>query len=244
MLGLEIEISYAGYNKEVTIITAKGYIDTTTTPAMNRAIQTELASSHFNIIVNLQDVNYISSAGWGVFVAEISEIRSNNGDLVLANMNPDVYNIFELMEFSSILKSFDSLKKALSFFLGAELEKQVSAQSQLSVESNKIVEMNRSTGQSTVRIHDVSSPQPVRQIKTERNNIYALTQTELGKRLLKIIMDRPFLDIKEIVKALKLPEFGGKKGRRREVKRELIFMDLLDKKKRYDFVMKKKESGE
>ena len=80
MLGLEIEVSYAGLNKEITIINAKGYIDTTTTPAMNRTIQTELASNHFNIIVNLQEVNYISSAGWGVFVAEIGEIRRNNGD--------------------------------------------------------------------------------------------------------------------------------------------------------------------
>jgi hypothetical protein len=147
------------------------------------------------------------------------------------------------MEFSSILKSFDSLKKALSFFLGAELEKKVSTQSQLSVENNKIVEMNKNTGQSTIRLHDVSRPQPVKPIKTERNNIYALTQTELGKRLLKLIMARPFLDIKEIVKALKLPEFGGRKERKRAVKRELMFMDLLDKKKRYDFVMTRKESG-
>ena len=165
----------------------------------------------------------------------------NTNEQLLAELDEVIDNkeVYTLKKLSKI----DSLKKALSFFLGAELEQKISAQSQLSVESNKVVELRRDAGQGTISIHDVSKPQPVKQIKTESNNIYALTHTELGKRLLKIIIDRPFLDIKEIVKALKLPEFGGKKGRRRAVKRELIFMDLLDKKKRYDFVMKRKESG-
>jgi anti-anti-sigma factor len=63
-------------------------------------------------------VSFVSSAGWGVFVSEIREIRDNHGELVLVNMIPDVYDVYELMEFSSILKSFDSVDEAHEYLQG------------------------------------------------------------------------------------------------------------------------------
>ncbi len=36
--------------------------------------------------------------------------------LVLTEMAPDVYDVYELMEFSSILKSYSNMKEALEYF--------------------------------------------------------------------------------------------------------------------------------
>nr|HID60195.1 STAS domain-containing protein [Desulfobacterales bacterium] len=33
------------------------------------------------IIIDLAGVDYISSAGWGIFISSIREIRANNGDI-------------------------------------------------------------------------------------------------------------------------------------------------------------------
>jgi len=61
-------------------------------------------------------VDYISSAGWGIFISEIKGIRERDGDLKLANMIPDVYEVFELLEFHYILKAYDSIEAAIQDF--------------------------------------------------------------------------------------------------------------------------------
>ncbi|MBN1899104.1 MAG: STAS domain-containing protein [Spirochaetes bacterium] len=100
------------------IIEPKGFIDTTTAPEIEKYIESALNQKKYKIAIDLKSVDFISSAGWGVFVSEIRDIRDNNGDLVLVNMVPDVYDVYELMEFSSILRSFDSVEEAVSYFKG------------------------------------------------------------------------------------------------------------------------------
>jgi hypothetical protein len=72
------------------------------------------------------------------------------------------------------------------------------------------------------------------------DNVLSYTHTEAGKMILKVIKERPFLDLKEIVEALRLPRFGSMRVKKEAVKRELKYMDLLDKAKRFEFAMKSK----
>ncbi len=62
-------------------------------------------------------MDYISSAGWGIFISEIKGIKENNGDLKLARMIPEVYEVFELLEFHYILKAYDTLDEAVEAFV-------------------------------------------------------------------------------------------------------------------------------
>ena len=98
------------------IIKPQGFIDTGTAPEIEKYIESAISQKKYKIAIDLKDVDFISSAGWGVFVSEIRDIRENNGDLALVNMIPDVYDVYELMEFSSILKSFDSIDDATNYF--------------------------------------------------------------------------------------------------------------------------------
>ena len=100
----------------IALIKAEGYIDTVTVPEIEKKVQEVVSKKIFQLIVDLKDINYVSSAGWGVFVSEIKDIRNNGGDLMLIGMSPEVYDVYELMEFSSILKSFGSLNEALIAF--------------------------------------------------------------------------------------------------------------------------------
>jgi len=51
------------------------------------------------------------------------------------------------------------------------------------------------------------------------NNLLSLSHTEPGKRIIRIIIDNPYYDIKDIVKALTYTQYGGKKPSRWKVKR-------------------------
>ncbi|MDD4856681.1 MAG: STAS domain-containing protein, partial [Candidatus Krumholzibacteria bacterium] len=75
-----------------------------------------VASNSVRIVADLGGVNYISSAGWGIFVGEIKGIRQRNGDIKLAAMHPDVREVFDLLEFNTLLMPYGSTEEALSVF--------------------------------------------------------------------------------------------------------------------------------
>ncbi len=117
MEGIQTTIKYAGPNDSVAVIKVGGYIDTTTSSELERALGSLLKKASYHIVVDLGDVDYISSAGWGIFISEIKGIKENHGDLKLARMIPEVYEVFELLEFHYILKAYDTLDEAVDAFV-------------------------------------------------------------------------------------------------------------------------------
>ena len=116
----KIDVLYEGNNNEIVIIQPRGYIDAITYTDVEETIANQLAQKYYKIIINLAQCEYVNSSGWGVFIREIKEIRKNNGDLVLVNMLPDVYMVYDTMEFSKILKSLASLQEGISYFCSDE----------------------------------------------------------------------------------------------------------------------------
>lgn len=120
MEGIQVSTEVAGSEGQISIIKVGGYIDTTTSSEVERALTGLLKQGRYKIIIDLGNVDYISSAGWGIFISEIKSIRENNGDLKLVSMIPDVYEIFELLEFHHILDVYDSNQEAVQKFQEAE----------------------------------------------------------------------------------------------------------------------------
>ncbi len=83
----------------INVLELKGYLDAHTAPDLEKAFQGLLETKKFNIVVNCKDLTYISSAGLGVFMAYIEDVRKNKGDIKLSNMSPKVFNVFDLLGF-------------------------------------------------------------------------------------------------------------------------------------------------
>lgn len=116
MEGIQLSVKQAGVNNNISVIKVGGYIDTTTSAELEHSLEQLLEANSYNIIIDLANVDYISSAGWGIFISEIKGIRERGGDLKLVSMIPDVYEVFELLEFHYILKAFDTLDEAVVDF--------------------------------------------------------------------------------------------------------------------------------
>jgi anti-sigma B factor antagonist len=86
-------------NADVSVIELKGYLDAHTAPDLETAFQKLMTENKYNIVVNCRDLSYISSAGLGVFMAYVEDVRKNKGDIKLTNMTPKVYNVFDLLGF-------------------------------------------------------------------------------------------------------------------------------------------------
>lgn len=117
MEGIQTTIKFTGPGDSIGVIKVGGYIDTTTSSELERALGSLLKKNQYRIIVDLGDVDYISSAGWGIFISEIKGIKENAGDLKLVRMIPEVYEVFELLEFHYILKAYDTIEEAVDAFV-------------------------------------------------------------------------------------------------------------------------------
>ena len=113
MDNITVNITEHPQNRDITLLSIKGFIDTTTAPEFEKRFLSVLNEKKFKLVVDLKDVNYISSAGWGIFISEIKRIRNQKGDLILVGMNPEVSEVFELLEFNTILKAFPNVDAAI-----------------------------------------------------------------------------------------------------------------------------------
>ncbi len=90
----------------VSILRLKGFLDAHTAPNFEQAIQELIEENRFRIIVSMSDLSYISSAGLGVFMGFIEEIREKDGDIKLTNMTDKVFKVFDLLGFPALYKIF------------------------------------------------------------------------------------------------------------------------------------------
>ncbi len=113
MPNITVTASAHPQHKDITLLSVKGFIDTTTAPEFEKTFQSVLAKKRFNLIIDLKEVNYISSAGWGIFIAELKRIRNQKGNLFLTSMCQEVTDTYYLLEFHTILKSFPDVEQAV-----------------------------------------------------------------------------------------------------------------------------------
>jgi len=92
--------------KDISILRLKGFLDAHTAPQFEQAIQDLMGEKRFKIIVSMSSLNYISSAGLGVFMGFIEEIRENDGDIKLSNMSDKVFKVFDLLGFPALYQIY------------------------------------------------------------------------------------------------------------------------------------------
>jgi anti-anti-sigma factor len=106
--------------EDVVILKLQGLVDSGTSQLMEERLNDLISDGNVKIVVDLDLVDYISSAGWGIFIGEIKGIRASDGDIKLASMRPDVREVFDLLEFNTLLTPYDSRRDALAAFEAEE----------------------------------------------------------------------------------------------------------------------------
>ena len=101
---------------DVSVINLKGFLDAHTAPTLENNFTQLIENNKFKIVVNFEDLAYISSAGLGVFMAYVENIRDNKGDIKLTNMSDKVYNIFDLLGFPLLYEIYKKEEEAIKKF--------------------------------------------------------------------------------------------------------------------------------
>lgn len=101
---------------EVSVLNIEGYLDAHTAPAFESSIKQLVDEDRNKIIVNFEKLSYISSAGLGVFMGFIEDIRAKEGDIKMSNMTEKVFKIFDLLGFPSLYEIVDEEDEAIKKF--------------------------------------------------------------------------------------------------------------------------------
>ncbi|MFA6571849.1 MAG: STAS domain-containing protein [Bacteroidota bacterium] len=102
--------------EDIDCLYLSGYLDAHTAPQLENALEGLISKGQKKIIVNFRELDYISSAGLGVFMAFIEDIRETGGDIKLANMRPKVFSVFELLGFPILFDIVHDEKNAIENF--------------------------------------------------------------------------------------------------------------------------------
>ncbi|HOT95876.1 MAG TPA: STAS domain-containing protein [bacterium] len=189
MEGIQLSVEKTGTKNSISIIKVGGYIDTTTSSELEHALSTLLKAGSNNIIIDLGNVDYVSSAGWGIFISEIKGIREKGGDLKLVRMIPEVYEVFELLEFHYILKACDTIEDAIKDFertLGPVTE------------GAKISE---------VEMQETHSPGGERREGHAKSD--GVKTDNIEDKIRKIIAQEPEIGTVQLIRTLNTPEYGN-----------------------------------
>jgi anti-sigma B factor antagonist len=98
---------------DTRVVMLQGKQDTMTTPSAESHINSLLDSGASQLIVNFEQLNYISSSGLRLLLATAKRLKSSGGELRVCSLNEMAREVFEISGFSSILNVFDTEQDAL-----------------------------------------------------------------------------------------------------------------------------------
>lgn len=103
-------------NGKVSVLHISGYLDAHTAPEFENAFRKLIEEKRYYIVVCMEGLQYISSAGLGVFMGFIEEVRSGKGDIKLCEVSPRVFKVFDLLGFPSLYEFYEKQEQAIDQF--------------------------------------------------------------------------------------------------------------------------------
>jgi len=106
----------------LSVLGLEGYLDAHTAPEFEKAVETEFEAGRVRMVVECSRLSYISSAGLGVFMSFIDEIRGAQGDIKICGLAPKVYQVFEILGFAALFDIVPDLAEAVQRYKDAPVK--------------------------------------------------------------------------------------------------------------------------
>ncbi|MEM6262141.1 MAG: STAS domain-containing protein [Bacteroidota bacterium] len=99
----------------VTLIPV-GDLDANSSIEMDECMERQLNSGVVNFHIDGSELQYISSAGLGVFISHLEEIEQKEGKIVFSGLSQNVQDVFQLLGLDQIVEIFPSSSDVPNLF--------------------------------------------------------------------------------------------------------------------------------
>lgn len=93
-----------------------GDLDAQSSIDMDACLRKNIDEGVVNLHIDGSQLAYISSAGLGVFISYLDELKSADGQLVFSRLSDEVYDVFELLGLSRLVKIVKEPEAAAPLF--------------------------------------------------------------------------------------------------------------------------------
>ena len=100
----------------IHLISVNGEIDAESSIYLDNALREALDNKETKIMVDLSGLNYISSAGFGVFISYLDEFKMNCIKLTLFGINKNVKQAFDILGLEKLLTIVTTEEEAIKSF--------------------------------------------------------------------------------------------------------------------------------
>lgn len=84
------------YMKRVTLVTAAGRVDSSNAAELDDTLKGVMNDGKYNVVLNLSEVSYMSSAGLRALVSALRECKKHRGDVRLSEPSERVAEVLDL----------------------------------------------------------------------------------------------------------------------------------------------------
>jgi anti-anti-sigma factor len=113
---LKIKLQKVDEIEGCLVLSLVGYIDTYNSNYFQKRVAKAIEAGFIRLVFQCGGLNYVSSTGIGSFTAFLKSVKPRGGDLVLLDIQPKVYEVFQLLGFSQFFNIKDNLDDSINFF--------------------------------------------------------------------------------------------------------------------------------
>ena len=99
---------------DITTLSINGDVDASSSIELDESLGSVVSNGDPKILIDCASLNYISSAGLGVFMSYIEDVKSKDIKMVLYGLNDKVMNVFEILGLDQLLTIVKTKKEAVS----------------------------------------------------------------------------------------------------------------------------------
>jgi anti-sigma B factor antagonist len=100
----------------VNIISLRGRLDAYSANDVERKLNSLIDADRVRLVVNLDQLEYISSSGLRALLAALKQARKKQGDIKLACLKPYIKEVFDIAGFTQLFTMLDTEEAAVSSF--------------------------------------------------------------------------------------------------------------------------------
>ncbi len=101
-------------DEERTVVHLRGDIDIFSGPQLHRALVELVDTGHLDMVVDLEEVEFIDSTGLNVLVGALKRVRAQNGTLRLVCSHERILRLFRITMPPKVFPIHDTLSQAMS----------------------------------------------------------------------------------------------------------------------------------
>jgi anti-sigma B factor antagonist len=106
---MEIKVNKEG---QILILIIDGDLDASSAILLDQEIENALKQEETKILVNCTQLEYISSAGLGVFMSYLQDFEEKQVEIVLFGMSEKVHNVFKILGLDNLLRIVNTKEEA------------------------------------------------------------------------------------------------------------------------------------